>query len=129
MKSDKLQDAIGEVKDEYIADAHPEAAAPQKKNRRIVWVAVAAALALVCGLGIYALVGGRNAGESVKPGFATLEEPNVKPSKPESSRIRRKMYRERTIRSRRRSSFRSRRKLSCAKARPQAARPPRVRCF
>ena len=60
MKSDKLQDAIGEVKDEYIADAHPEAAAPQKKNRRI---------------------------------------------------------------------FRSRRKLSCAKARPQAARPPRVRCF
>ena len=83
MKSDKLQDAIGEVKDEYIADAHPEAAAPQKKNRRIVWVAAAAALVLVCGLGIYALVGGRNAGESVKPGFATLEEPNVKPSKPE----------------------------------------------
>ena len=83
MKSDKLQDAIGEVKDEYIADAHPEAAAPQKKNRRILWVAAAAALALVCGLGIYALVGGRNAGESVKPGFATLEEPNVKPSKPE----------------------------------------------
>lgn len=83
MKSDKLQDAIGEVKDEYIADAHPEAAAQQKKNRRIVWVAAAAALALVCGLGIYALVGGRNAGESVKPGFATLEEPNVKPSKPE----------------------------------------------
>ena len=83
MKSDKLQDAIGEVKDEYIADAHPAAAAPQKKNRRIVWVAAAAALALVCGLGIYALVGGRNAGESVKPGFATLEEPNVKPSKPE----------------------------------------------
>lgn len=83
MKSDKLQDAIGEVKDEYIADAHPEAAAPQKKNRRIVWVAAAAALALVCGLGIYALVGGRNAGESVRPGFATLEEPNVKPSKPE----------------------------------------------
>ena len=83
MKSDKLQDAIGEVKDEHIADAHPEAAAPQKKNRRIVWVAAAAALVLVCGLGIYALVGGRNAGESVKPGFATLEEPNVKPSKPE----------------------------------------------
>ena len=83
MKSDKLQDAIGEVKDEYIADAHPAAAAPQKKNRRILWVAAAAALALVCGLGIYALVGGRNAGESVKPGFATLEEPNVKPSKPE----------------------------------------------
>ena len=42
MKSDKLQDAIGEVKDEHIADAHPEAAAPQKKNRRIVWVAAAA---------------------------------------------------------------------------------------
>ena len=44
MKSDKLQDAIGEVKDEHIADAHPEAAAPQKKHRRIVWVAAAAAL-------------------------------------------------------------------------------------
>ena len=42
MKSDKLQDAIGEVKDEYIADAHPEAAAPQKENRRIVWVAAGA---------------------------------------------------------------------------------------
>ena len=82
MKSDKLQDAIGEVKDEYIADAHPETAAPQKKKHSGVWIAAAAAV-LVCGLGIYALAGGKSAGESVKPGFASLEEPNVRPAEPE----------------------------------------------
>ena len=44
MKSDKLQDAIGEIRDDFIADADTKTA--KKKNRIVQWGAMAACLCL-----------------------------------------------------------------------------------
>lgn len=64
MKSDKLQDAIGEIRDDYIADAHGEV---KKRRYGAVWGAVAACLCLAAGAVYFLGLGGETPVDPVVP--------------------------------------------------------------
>lgn len=74
MKSEKLQDAIGEVKDSLILDAETEAIG--KRNGWIRWAAAAAAVVLVLTAGILYISGviGRKANPDEKSNAVTEQD-------------------------------------------------------
>lgn len=69
MKPDDILDALGEVNDSYIADAH--GARLSKRSRILKWGSVAACLALVIGAFILMFPGG-NAGGGSNPGLTYM---------------------------------------------------------
>ncbi len=82
MKTDRLQDALGAVRDDYVLDAHSERKTNHKAWQRWGTLAACLCLAAVCAIGVPKLLH-RETGPALQPDDKPIVEPGADPVKPD----------------------------------------------